>query len=375
LIGREEQLERMMARLAFALAGHGSTVLISGEAGVGKTRLAEEFQALVRHIDCLCVNVRCRPDAPDYQPFTESFERCAKLVPGLRSDPSFIRFLIQKPTVKPSKAGAPAAESGGQPSGRLFDAVAVLRSVSTLRPLTISLDDLHLADAKTIQMLHFLARSLGDMKVLLVAAYNDDELFDRPDAPHPLVDVVRIMKREGLCEEIYLAPLTREETRSELEGLFRARFDQQTLDSIYDECGGNPRIAVELAWEAAGRGAMGSVNGLMSLQRNDWLTIPSSLRAWIARKIEVLTAQQREILECAALLGDSFRAEDIATMLGQDRMAVLEKLEVAVREHRLYVESSSSYSFRWGVLRHVALEGIPGPRREALSGRIAPSRP
>jgi predicted ATPase len=375
LIGRDEQLERLMARLAFALAGHGSTVLLAGEAGVGKTRLAQEFQGFVGHIDCLCLSASCQPGDPEYQPFREVFEQCAQVVPGLKGDPAFIRFLDAGPTTKEGKEKpSPTFNKSerekerptidqGQP---LFDAVAILRTTSGSTPLTIRIDDLHLADAKTIQMLHFLARSLGSIKVLLVAIYNDDELFDRTEIPHPLVEVVRIMKREGVCEEIYLPPLTRSEMGAALEGRFGSRFDQGALDSIYEECGGNPRIAVELAQEAVRVKSIRSINGLMTLQNKDRLSISASLRSWIARKIEALSSQQKEVLECAALLGDSFHVDDIAMMLGQERLGVLEKLEVAVQEHRLYVESSNSYSFRWGVLRHVALESIPGSRKALL---------
>lgn len=381
LIGRDEQLERMMARLAFALAGQGSAILISGEAGVGKSRLAEEFQALASHIDCLSIVTRCVASGASYQPFIDAFVQCASVLPGLKRNPQFARFIGDDPVSRPGKPSPSLPErsasvegrSSEDPTNRLFDGLGLLREVAAWKPLVLRIDDLHLSDTRTIQMLHFMTRELHGMKALFVASFNDDELFDRSEAPHPLIDAVRIMKREGSCEEVYLSPLTRTELKAALEGMIGHRMSPSALNAIFDECGGNPRIAVELTREAVRDRTLRPSNGLMTLQSEDWMKIPPSLRAWIDKKLEVLAPAQKEILECAALLGDSFEVDAIATMLAQDRLSVLEKLETAVREHRIYLESSSNYSFRWGVVRHVALGAIPLPRRAELLGRLGKS--
>jgi len=368
LIGREEQLEKMMAKLAFALAGQGTVILISGEAGSGKTRLAEEFQQLASNTRCACVSAPCVPGQPAYAPFETALAALSSIDRTIATLPSYQEFCQRKNGYDVAKA------EGEREERSLFAALELVREASGRLPLVVRIDDLQLAEARTIQMLHFLARGMVNQRAIIVCSYSDDELFDRQERPHPLIEAVRIMKREGLCEEIPLAPLTEEQLAEALGDILEKELEEQALSSLYRESGGNPQIAVELALEALRSGAL--VLGEDKATMESWRTlgIPSSLREWVSRKLEALPEDQLHILQCAALFGECFDAELLSQALGKQKLETLELLDAAVREYRLYVEAGERYLFRWGVVRRVAVDRIPLARAAELRKAIDRAR-
>ncbi|MDD1757045.1 MAG: AAA family ATPase [Methanomassiliicoccales archaeon] len=367
-IGREDQLEKMMARLAFALAGQGEVILISGEAGSGKTRLAEEFQQLASNTRCACVSSTCLPGQPAYAPFRQALASLASLDPAIAAMPSFHVFC------RAEGGNGQGLMDGAKEEGSLFAAQELVRGASARLPLVVRIDDLQLADPRTIQMLHFLAREVINERALIVCTYSDDELFDRNERPHPLIEATRIMKREGLCEEIPLAPLTERQLAEALNGLLEKELEGQALSLLYRESGGNPEIAVELALEALRSGAL--ILGEDRATMASWRTLgaPPALREWIGRKLEALPEDQLRLLECASLFGECFDAELLSLALGMQRLETLELLDAAVREYRLYVEAGDRYLFRWGVVRRVAMERIPASKAAELRKAIDRAR-
>lgn len=353
-----------MARLAYALAGQGLTLFISGEAGAGKTRLAEDFESLATNTQCICVRASCTPGSPSYSPFKEAFSRLSLKHQPLAALPAFKELC-------PSKEAQQTTTRHGESEERsLFAAQDVLRFASEQFPLVIRLDDLQLADARTIQMLHFLARGLTDRRVLLICTYSDDELFDRQERPHPLIETMRIMKREELCEEVPLLPLSEKEMAEALSGLLEVELEEAALSSLHRESGGNPQIAVELTLEALRSGAL--VIGKEKATMQSWRTlgIPLTLREWVGRKLAALPDEHLRLLECAATIGERFDAELLSSALGKQKLETLELLDAAVREYRLYVEAGEGYLFRWGVVRRVALERTSQERARALRAAV-----
>ena len=362
LVGREEQLEKMMAKLAYAMAGQGATVLITGEAGAGKTRLAQDFESLASKTRCVCTSVHCQLEEGPYAPFQEVIAQLARSDSSLPSLPAYQEFCPG--VARPREGRAELKEDRA-----LFAALELLRHASRGDTLVLRLDDLHLADARTIQMLHFLSRGLVDQRALVIGTYSDDELFDREERAHPLIETVRIMKREGLCEEIPLLPLTEKEMEEALSDLLEADIDLEVLDILFRESGGNPQIAVELTLGALRGKALTKRGDRMVLTSKGSMDIPPPLRDWVARKLAQLPPEHLSVLECAALCGDRFDAELVAKVIGRPKLETLELLDAAVRQYRLYVEGREGYQFRWGVVRRVAIEEMePGKAKRLKEG-------
>jgi predicted ATPase len=368
LIGREEQLERMMAKLASALAGNGSVILVSGEAGSGKTRLAEEFQQLASNTRCACVSATCSPGQVAYEPFRTVLVALSRVDPSIKTVPSYLEFCQDRID------GTSDKMEGEKEERSLFSVQELLRVESERLPLVMRIDDLQLADARTIQMLHFLARGVVNERVIIICTFSDDELFDRFERPHPLIDAVRIMKREGLCEEIRLPPLGEDQLAEALGGLLERRLEDQALSSLYRESGGNPQIAVELTLEALRSGALVLNQETASMESWRTLGLPLSLREWVGRKLDSLPEGQLQVLQCAALFGDCFDAELLSQALGKQKLEILELLDAAVRQYRLYVEAGEEYRFRLGVVRRVAVDRIPSTKMAELKHALGEAR-
>jgi predicted ATPase len=366
-IGREPQLERMITRLSSALAGKGSVIFISGEAGSGKTRMAEEFQQYSSNTGCYCVSATCVIGQQAFAPFKKALTRLAEIEPSLGSLPSY-RELFHSDRNESTPGPRDEEER------MLFAAQELVGAVSERAPLLIRVDDLQYSDARTIQMLHFLGRGIAERRAMILCTFSDDELFDREERPHPLIETMRIMKREVPCEEIPISPLTEEQLAKALGELLERSLDDIVLRSLYKESGGNPEIAVELALEALRSGAivLGKDKATMAAWRT--LDIPISLREWVGRKLDALPEDHLHLLRFAALIGDTFDSELLSRSMGRQKLETLELLDAAVREYRLYIDTGDGFRFRWGIVRRVAIEAMPTATTEELGREIAKAR-
>jgi predicted ATPase len=369
LIGRESQLERLMAKLSSALAGEGSVIFLSGEAGSGKTRMAEEFQQFAFNTGCSCVSATCVRGQPAYAPFKKALAKLSEKKPSLIGLPSYQELFRSDQEVR-MEAGLRDREER-----MLFAAQELVGAISERAPMLLRIDDLQYADAMTIQMLQFLGRSVANRRAMIVCTFSDDELFDREERPHPLIEAMRIMKREALCEEVPISPLSEEQLAKALGELLERDLDDMALGSLYRESGGNPEIAVELALEALRSGAI--VLGEEKATMEPWrtLSIPASLREWVGRKLDALPEDHLRLLRFAALAGDIFGADLLSRAMGRRKLETLELLDAAVKEYRLYIETLDGFRFRWGIVRRVAIERMPSATAEELSRELAKARP
>ena len=190
--------------LAEALAGRGGLVLIGGEAGIGKTALAEATGREAAERGALVLIGRCYDgtETPPYGPWTELLEQ-----------------LPPAPDLPPPPAiAAPGGAMGGAGSqAALFAQVRdFLAALAGRRPLALLLDDLHWADPASLDLLRFLARQVGGLPVLLLVTYRDDELTRR----HPLYHLLPALVREAHARRLDVRPLDEEAVLA----LARARY-------------------------------------------------------------------------------------------------------------------------------------------------------
>src|SRR5580704_12622057 len=202
-VGRERELAELHAGLDDVSASHGRLFLLSGEPGIGKTRLAEEISrdAAVRGIRVVWGRCWEGGGAPAYWPLIEILRACIdereseELKALLGSGASEIAQLI--PDLKLSLPSDKETKTTSDPESarfRLFDAVAtVLKNVSRVSPLLIVVDDLHDADQPSLQMLRFIARAAKDVPVLIVGTYRHAEV----KRSQPLGKLVGDLLREG----------------------------------------------------------------------------------------------------------------------------------------------------------------------------------
>ena len=210
LVGREREVALLRERFAAALAGRGSLVLIGGEAGIGKTALAEALCEEARTRGALVLVGRCYDlaETPPYGPWIEAFEQLPA-GDGRSSLPA------------PLGRGDPAASQAA-----LFARVrAVLAALARERPLVLLLDDLHWADPVSLDLLRTVARTLESGPILLLVTYRSDELTRR----HPLAQLLPALVREAHAARLDLRPLDDAAVRSLVEARYGPSADAGRL--------------------------------------------------------------------------------------------------------------------------------------------------
>src|SRR5690348_16561349 len=245
LVGRAPELAELEAALADAAAGHPSLAFVAGDSGIGKSRLLSEFLRQARTegartmsgdsielgdgelpyaplVDAL------RPRAREHDPVLEA------LAPAARAE---LGALL------PGLGDGGGSDGAADAQARLFEALlTLLDELAHDKPLVLALEDLHWADRSTRSFLTFLARSLCDERVLVVATYRADELHRR----HPLRPLLAELERDARARRVELRPLTREELAAQLTDILGEAPGDDLLNRLFARSEGNPLFAEEL---------------------------------------------------------------------------------------------------------------------------------
>lgn len=343
LVGRESELEFLVSHMSNAISGSGELVMISGEAGAGKTTLCEAFERIAVNSGCLVLVGRCVPGSQmPYLPFMEA----------LKDQPS-------SPLADPDAIG-----EGGR---FLLSVLDYLEKLSGDQPLVLRLEDLHWADSASIGLLHFLARNVRGSRVLIVGTYRPEDL--RPSVSgeaHLLKEHLHIMRREGLCRELELALLGPDEIMRIVPLQLGGPVDERLKDHVANESRGNPLFAVEMVRYLAFSEQAVVERGVWTLHLDKEARTPTTIREVVLARIDHLPSEGRRVLEAAAVIGGRFEPELISTVYRLDRMQLLEDLEVLEDDHRLVLAEEGRYRFTHEKVRHVVYEGISRPRRREL---------
>ncbi|MFE9101997.1 helix-turn-helix transcriptional regulator [Actinomadura geliboluensis] len=350
LIGRAAELAELTAALARAAAGSAGVVLVSGDAGVGKTHLVSALVRSARADGCTVLLGQCAElgESMPYLPLADALWTAAQ--PGTPESEQVRAALDARPVLRslmPDGDGDPGAvsELGQQ---RLFGAVlGLLGELGRDRPVLLVLEDLHWADRSTRHLLTFLSRVLQRERVCLVGTYRSDDLHRQ----HPLRPVVAELLRLPNVTGIEVPPFGPGETADYLAELSRgsAPVAAEVVDRVHRRSEGNPFYAGELY--SAG-----------SDLRNTAAELPSGLADLLLSRVERLSEAGQRVVRVAAVAGRRVDDELVRRVSGLDEAAAGEALREVV-SHQLLVPSGTGYTFRHALLREaVYADLLPGER-------------
>jgi DNA-binding CsgD family transcriptional regulator len=325
LVGRDAELAVVEAELDRAVSGELRCVVLLGEPGVGKTRLARELTGRDRVVS---LEARAYPSGAT-TPFglwSEAFERHLRgLSPGrvLELCSGFLDDLaVLLRSIAAVRGGEPERE---QPRARLLEGLAVLLgNLARSAPVVVLLDDMHLADASSWEALSYLARSLAGDRVLVVVTARPAELAAEPVG----LELLLRLEQEGLARRLQLEPLQRAAIR-DLAAAVVAEPPPALVDWLTARSRGNPLFAIGLLRALLEEGVDLAAPSLRAL--------PEELTARVAGRVRSLDARSVELLELLAVLGRRVELRSLVGLVGQPPEAVALTLESLVRS-RLVID-------------------------------------
>src|SRR3954452_21059810 len=316
-VGRDRELDELLAALNDTRAGRGRAVLIGGEPGIGKSRLADELTVRAQSSNWLPLWGRAWKDAgaPPYWPWVQALRTLVRtldrdeIVRCVGSGGADIAQML--PELREHLPDLPPPTSADSETARfqLFDSTtSLLRRVATERPLLIILDDLHAADTPSILFLRFLATQLADMGLLVVGTYRDLELTPE----HPLTLAISEMARQSATRLMMLGGLGSDAISDYINAATDIRPDGLTVAAVWRETNGNPLFVGEAVKLLEAEGTLGDVADLASLR----IAVPAGVRDVIARRVAHLSAAAGTALTMGAALGPEFNV-DVLRRIGE----------------------------------------------------------
>jgi len=375
-VGRARELAELSAKLRAAASGRGGIAMLAGEAGIGKTRLAQEFMAVARAQGALVLAGRAlegEGQAP-YGPWVEAIEQYAirRDLDGLRADLGFdAPYIAQLVTAVRSRlADVAAPESLAPNDERLRVYRAVTRFCSAIAPeapVLVFLDDLHWADRDTLGLMRYMARTLAESRVLLVGAYRDPELG--VGASHPLMTTLAALRHEVACPTIRLRGFDREEIGAYLTRAAGRPLAPALVELIGRETSGNPFYAREVLRHVAETDADASGRDAAAAMTD----VPEGVRQVVADRVGRLSPQTARALRDACGFTGNFAFQVLQHLTQLSEGGLLDCLDEAAEAGLLHAPAADSreWAFAHAIVRHAVYEGQSRDRRVRLHRRIA----
>ncbi len=378
-VRREAELAKVHQALERATGGHGALLLSSGDAGVGKTRLAEECAAHARQRGFLTFAGRCYEDAGSapYAPFVEIFEALARALPAEALSAALAAPATSVVEISPSLAGLSptgtrTAERTAFGKPELFAGVrAFLARVAAAQPLLFLLDDVHWADASSLQLLRFLARGLDELPVVVIGTHRDDPIEMTPAVAQTLNE----LRVKHLAADVALKPFAIEAVSALLEAASGRTPPPGVVQMLHDETQGNAFFVGELYRHLADEGELFDESGeWRPARRLDRRSLPQGLRLVIDRRLERLGPSTRDVLNGAAILGASFSADLLHEVGALQGDALLDSLDEAERAHIIVPEAENAdgrFRFAHPLIRSAIVSALASAQRQRLHVRAA----
>jgi predicted ATPase len=380
LVGRDVEIRQLLWHFDSALNGKGSTVFVFGEAGVGKTRLINEFLIRARKMEVEVLCGWCLSEAGiPYFPFTEAFntyisganDTAAKST--VKKQLGIMGWLKGTESTKESMTqelfSTPEIERD-----KTFEAVSrVLVELSARKPLILFLDDLQWADHLSLALVHYLSRKCRNSKLLIIGTYRPEETVQTEEGRlHPLEETIFAMSREDLLVKMELKSLKREDLSELVRSVFRASVDEAFVEKLYKETEGNPLFAIETLNLIVEEGFLSRIEGQWTLTAPaEKMRIPSKIQEVIIRRIRRLRREERRLLDLAAVCGNSFNPNVMGKLMSSDVADVLRTLVEIEQKHMLIRPEDSTFEFTHHRIREVIYESLPSELRKVYHLKTA----
>jgi len=381
LVGREPALAKLQECMGRALRGQRQMVFVTGEAGIGKTTLVDEFhRQAAAAVPMRIARGQCVEGYGGREAYYPLLEALGNLFrgPGGESVVGILSaraptWLIQFPSLRKQDRETLQRETMGATKARMLREISdALGMIAAETPLLLLLEDLHWTDASTVDVLSALARGRGAAKLMVICTYRP---VDLAFSDNPLKSLEQDLLVHQLCHEIALKPLEEAEIESYLAGSPEGAAPEGLAALLHRHSEGNPLFVVAALEHMIGRGLVSYQNGRWQLRvpvEEIDLEVPENLRAMIEIQVERLSPEERRILEVASITGTVFSTAVSAAAARTD----VEEFEMVCEElsrRRLIVRAAGVEEFP-DLSVSERYEFLHALYREVLYRRQSPSK-
>jgi tetratricopeptide (TPR) repeat protein len=349
-------------------------VLVSGDAGIGKSRLVAELRTVAEQLGCVVLRGLCFESDQDlpYAPVVDLLrtmtaqQQPAEVVESwlrpfapqlVRAVPEFVDWL---PGVTPAPALEPAAEKR-----RIFHSVGRLFArIASDQPLVIVFEDLHWSHAESLELVASLARGVPSSRVLILLTYRPDE--SAPGLQRLLV----ALERERLSSELALRPLELAEVETMIGGILELRrpVAAELLHLVYRLTEGNPFFVEEIL-RLLGEQAVNDGDVAGRIIGN--VPVPRTVQEAVQKQVEQLDGSARHVLEVACVIGQRFDFGLLQESAGCTETELLQQLKLLMASRLVIEASTEQFAFRHALTREAVYARLLGRERRALHQHIA----
>ena len=355
--GRRSERELLVAGREAAHAGRGRLFLLSGEPGIGKSRLADEIASQAKERGARVLWGRCweAGGAPAYWPWIQALRThvrdhaadLAQILPELRQ---LFSDLPEPPPLDPEAARF-----------RLFDATSsLLERAAEAHPLVVVLDDLHAADESSLLLLRFLAAELPITRVLVIGTYREVDPVPSGAVSETLADLLR-----GSAQRLRLRGLDRAEVAELVREVTDTEPSERLVSFLHTETEGNPLFVSEFIRLLGAEGALAE-------EGTSVVRVPDTIREVIGRRLRTLSQPARQMLTLAAVIGRDFALRVLEVASGGEADALLDPIDEAFAARVIADSPDGEHLMRFAhaLLRDAFYEDLSPARRAEAHLRV-----
>ncbi len=363
VVGRDHEVESLRRALNSVQNGRGGCMLLAGEAGIGKSRLASEMIEQANSEQFYVWKGFCS-EQENALPYAAWLDALRAFLSQLNAQevgdvlngfaPELVKLLPELSLILPSINPSPTLEAAAE-KYRLFETLYRLAiSLTASHPLLIVLEDLHWSDEQSLELLQHFARRLTTHPILILGTYRSDDHSPR------LERYLSKMKLAHLVEEIRLSGLSRHEVSQMVQAILKneSSINTEWLDWIMRLTEGNPFFIEEMVQSAPPTGGQPA--------KWDELEIPINLQHMLLQRVGDLPEKTRTVLSLASVIGERFDFALLGEVAGEDEQALMAMLKEMISAQLIIERSADIYAFHHALTRQAVYESLMLRERQAM---------
>ena len=372
-VGRDQELHQLRVALHDAISGKGRLLLLVGEAGSGKTRLAEQLSTYAKITNAQVLIGRCYEvqGVPAFWPWVQMVraymqgKRASLLNSVMGPGAADIAQVVPELCKRLPDLPVPPSLEPGQARFRLFDSMtSFLKNAAESRTLVLILDDLHWSDAPSLMLLQFLVREMQEARLLVVATYRDTELGRH----HPLAQTLAELVRHNLTSRINVSGLPEIQVARFIELTAGVSPSRTLVDAVYRGTEGNPFFVNEVVKLLVEEGRL---KQRWSGESSVRIPLPQGVREVVGRRLDHLSGACNRVLTVASVVGRDFDVHTLEALCDVSSDELVELLDEAVAAKVINETATvGQYTFVHTLIRETLYHELSAARRVRLHRRI-----